>query len=1225
MAVRGDNSLFFATGLDNSGLQSGANDAAGIIQNLAGVVAGISPFAILATGALTAFGTITNAAYNMMREFEQAMKEVETISEAAQKDFAGISSQVFALSEISPDTPVKLAQAYYQIVSAGYDGAEGMKLLETATKAATAGVTDTQTAADGITTVLNAFKISAEEADRVADVMFNTVKLGKTTFEELSRSLSEVAPLAAASGFSFEEVSGAVATLTKQGIPTSQAMTQIRSAIEATTEVLGDGAAKSMSLQNAFQAIYDKAGGSQNELKKLTGRMEAMNAILAITGPNAEGAAADLAAMSNAAGSAEEAFGRMTESNVNQWQILRNRIKATTEELGNSAVEMSSLFARSVNSMFDESESFTSSIRRQANEFNSLKLALENSNTPFEEKLEILTKLKDQYPEYLRSLDLDKISNDNLEKTLLNVRDALRQINDEQERRLKTSGAQQNLTEAENRAAEELGNFERVTNDFFRIIEEVQDYAAKNDVELNIDFTKDPQEIANDVFFAFNQQDVSLIGKGGELRAVLQETAGYVDEYKTRWQEASDEVDSTTKRLQDVKRATYDNAEGAKAIVAEIKSINTLSELNPFQNWQFPDIQDALKQRQTILAQFASIDAIQDIDTLKPFLESETKAVKEYAEERKRILNKEAPNVVPSGEEEKYSDYLKEIREKYKTHQAVLNQIGEEAANKQFESLLSQGENYGEFLKKKLSETTNFAKQQAIAVEAEVNRLDLNRGQATSVNAGITAKPIKLDLDLDQTSINFIERQIAELQEKFNAATTTEERSGIGKQIEIWEERLQIARNGANEEIGIFEKINLRLEDLNYDRLKEYRNYWKERANEAKKFSKEEQEAIAKYTSADQEIGNRFQNRMQDISNGIEKTSDLFRKFGDDVLADNLAKMADLANQFANIGMQVATGNYVGAVIGAVGAIGSMLSGNDGESAFQKQMDSLSRSIDLLSSSLERLYGAEALAARNEILDSYREQRTLLEEQREAYEELLNQTSGGFIDSALRELTQENLATIEEELEEIESGIYQMTEDLRNSITGTTEDSIADSIINGFREGKRGIEDFAQTFEDMMQTALLQTFENNFLRDKLQDFYTNFADLGEEGEGFSPEDIEQLRTGFNDIITGAQGEIDALNQVLEGAGFDPLGGTANRPQGMSGAIQNITEDTANILEGYMNAIRLDVRQGIVIAEQSSLYLSQISVNTRSMDNTLKSLDNRMATIENGILDFQSRG
>ena len=72
---------------------------------------------------------------------------------------------------------------------------------------------------DILTTVLNAFKIEAKDVDKVSDVLFTTVRLGKTTLSELSSSLAQVAPLASASGVKFEEIAAAIATLTKQGTP----------------------------------------------------------------------------------------------------------------------------------------------------------------------------------------------------------------------------------------------------------------------------------------------------------------------------------------------------------------------------------------------------------------------------------------------------------------------------------------------------------------------------------------------------------------------------------------------------------------------------------------------------------------------------------------------------------------------------------------------------------------------------------------------------------------------------------------------------------------------------------------------------------------------------------------------------------------------------------------------------------------------------------------------
>src|SRR5690606_34834995 len=109
------------------------------------------------------------------------MKEVATISSEVREKFGAFSDELINLAAQGPDDAVALAKAYYQIVSAGYDGAKGLELLRVSSEAATAGITDTQTAADGITTVLNAWGKSFEEAELVADIMFKTVEKGKTT------------------------------------------------------------------------------------------------------------------------------------------------------------------------------------------------------------------------------------------------------------------------------------------------------------------------------------------------------------------------------------------------------------------------------------------------------------------------------------------------------------------------------------------------------------------------------------------------------------------------------------------------------------------------------------------------------------------------------------------------------------------------------------------------------------------------------------------------------------------------------------------------------------------------------------------------------------------------------------------------------------------------------------------------------------------------------------
>lgn len=289
---------------------------------------------VTAVTAAFKFQQLAREAYEFEKAFGMAMREVQTISTAVQENLEGISDQIINMAANGPDDALKLAKAYYQIVSAGYDGAEGLKLLGVSSKAATAGITETAVAADGLTTVLNAWGLQASEAENVADVMFKTVERGKTTFGELASTIAQVAPLAAANNISFREIFASLQTITKQGTPTAQAMTQIRSAIINMNKVLGDGWSATMTFQEGLNEIARRAGGSQNKLKALIPDIEGVNGVLALTGEKARGAADDLDETTRAAGAMQKAYGTMMTEADNKWSAVHNKWTREIRELG---------------------------------------------------------------------------------------------------------------------------------------------------------------------------------------------------------------------------------------------------------------------------------------------------------------------------------------------------------------------------------------------------------------------------------------------------------------------------------------------------------------------------------------------------------------------------------------------------------------------------------------------------------------------------------------------------------------------------------------------------------------------------------------------------------------------------------------------------------------------------------------------------------------------------
>jgi len=280
-------------------------------------------------------GAAVLAVAGMVREFTVynfQMGRAWTMMDTGVKGFIKMRREVARLSGDLGIVKSQLAGGLYDALSKGVPEDNVLEFLRTAGKAAVADGSDVKTMVNGLTNTMNAFKIPLKDVTKVADVMATIVKNGGTNFQELASYLSVVAPIAAATGLKFEQIGAAVATITKQGTPTAVAMTQIRAAIIGLNQVLGDGWSKTMTFQEAVGKVVDKAGGSQVALQKMVGSVEAVSAILALTGKNAKMADADLRAMGDSAGNLEAAFQKMDQ--LRHWPKLWETVRGLVTRIG---------------------------------------------------------------------------------------------------------------------------------------------------------------------------------------------------------------------------------------------------------------------------------------------------------------------------------------------------------------------------------------------------------------------------------------------------------------------------------------------------------------------------------------------------------------------------------------------------------------------------------------------------------------------------------------------------------------------------------------------------------------------------------------------------------------------------------------------------------------------------------------------------------------------------
>ncbi|MCZ9940624.1 phage tail tape measure protein [Brachyspira hyodysenteriae] len=296
----------------------------------------------------TAFALATKKA----ADFDNGMREVLTLlPKLSNEGFESLKQETLAFSKEIGKVPEEVVPALYQSLSAGVPRENVFEFLKTAGKAAIAGVAELETSVDGLTSVTNAYGTEVLNANRASDIMFQTLKLGKTDFTQLSKSLFNVIPTASALGVKFEDIGAAIAVMTAQGTPTSVATTQIRQTLvelnkegSTTDKTFREIAGKSFkefieqggTLQEALQMLAEKADKSGKDISSMFSSVEAGNAALALSGKNASKFKDALDKMNNSAGATAEAFKKIDDGPARQFEKIKAELSSLVVELGNS-------------------------------------------------------------------------------------------------------------------------------------------------------------------------------------------------------------------------------------------------------------------------------------------------------------------------------------------------------------------------------------------------------------------------------------------------------------------------------------------------------------------------------------------------------------------------------------------------------------------------------------------------------------------------------------------------------------------------------------------------------------------------------------------------------------------------------------------------------------------------------------------------------------------------
>lgn len=333
-------------GADNDPLSKGLRAAERKVKAFAASVTAIGGDLLKLGGLIS---TPFVAGTKVFADFETQMAQVSTMLDEPEKHMDGFTAAIRDMSETMGESTETLAKGLYDILSAGVDPAKALDVLAVSSRAAKAGISDTAVAADAITTVLNAYGLSADRAGDVSDLLFTTVKAGKTTFGELAPTIGKVATLASTAGVSLDEMGAMLGTLTSTGIKTEEAITALSAIVSSFLKPAAEGAevAAAVGVEMGLAAL--QTDGLHGTMKKLAGlgpdalakifpNVRAMKGILPALS-NMEAFADAVRAMEDRAGSTDKAYDKMAGTLTTAFQRLMQTGKTTLSVIGEAISE----------------------------------------------------------------------------------------------------------------------------------------------------------------------------------------------------------------------------------------------------------------------------------------------------------------------------------------------------------------------------------------------------------------------------------------------------------------------------------------------------------------------------------------------------------------------------------------------------------------------------------------------------------------------------------------------------------------------------------------------------------------------------------------------------------------------------------------------------------------------------------------------------------------------
>lgn len=339
------------------------------------------------------------------------------------------------------------------------------------------------------------------------------------------------------------------------------------------------------------------------------------------------------------------------------------------------------------------------------------------------------------------------------------------------------------------------------------------------------------------------------------------------------------------------------------------------------------------------------------------------------------------------------------------------------------------------------------------------------------------------------------------------------------------------------------------------------------------------------------------------------------------VIIGDLAKMGESASQIAQ---GLATGNPISIIQGSIGMLTAAFDlFNFKDRAAERQIKKHQQALKELSSTYQQLEWAidKALGG-----DVYKGQMDAIHNM-ESQIDHLNASIAA--EDSKKKTDHDRIRDWQDEIAQLERNIADMYDEIAKDILQTDAKSFAnelgDALADAFSSGEDAAKAFEKTVNNVLKNAIVNQLKKNFLEKQLQGVLDSLEDsMGYwNGDvfhfnGLTDAEIEQFRQRVAAIAETYNKALEQYSDIFKDVMSSP-----DDDSSLVGAVKGVTEETAEIISGQMQAIRINQAESVALMRDAIQSLARIANNT-SYNYHLAKLE-RIVTLLEGTSTDALRG